>query len=463
MKKSFLLLSALLASSLATATARADQACVFDPLDPQSTCATGLMCSTAGYCNVPCGANFSCEPGFLCATHGATRSCDPDPYWPPRGRLSALATFSDGFEMVDVTGDTSLVFTGVISTTATQSPGVLVASRVTGAPVGSLTPPPAGWGNPSALAITSYVDVPGRDVGDLLVVDNGALPPFSHATIYRYRYKLIAGVFTSRLLDSHALPVQSFPPVVIDGVGYVGGVAKPPGGQVALADALDGAIWVCGPSLDDGALAMADPDFAPAPAPPAFYGVGRAPGGGVRAYELGLANGLMPGLLNVTYVDVTDEVCGERAAPPGGIFCVARSVLVDLVSSPYVKAKRVLVAPTVGLSDASHGVAYDHWNPCSPWLYWVRSLADAVGGGSNFVRRVSVITGAIEDVAESTELMDFSTGLQAIPPLVPGSPTTNLAVAMGQEECNGAINPSLGGVSTFVSPSIIAHVKISSH
>ena len=168
----------------------------------------------------------------------------------------------------------------------------------------------------------------------------------------------------------------------------------------------------------------------------------------------------MPGLLNIEYANTTDEVCGLTVAPPGGIYCVDRVQLLDDTISPFAKSKRTLVTPQVGVTDGGHGVAYDHWNPTSPWLYWVRSLADTAGGGSNIVRRANLLTGEVQEVVESLTVMDFSTGLATIPPFIDGSPLSHLAVAMGQEENNAVINPVLGGTSTFVTPSIIAGATV---
>src|SRR5690242_826480 len=273
----------------------------------------------------------------------------------------ALAKFPGGFEMDGITGDERVVFTGIITPAPGQPVAVLAASRLTGRPLGSVTPPPAGFQAISAVAVLDYQTAGAATSGELLVVDVGALPPNAHVTLYHYRYSwsLCAGLQTT-LEDAHQLPQLTFP---VNGVGYAGGVALLPGGGLAIADALAGAIWTCGPGLDDCHLAMVDQAWGAAPAPPSFTGIGRAPGGGTRPYTLAIANGLMPGLLSIDYVDKTDEVCGLVAAPPGGIYCVSRTALVDQSISPFMKTKRPLVTSTVGLSDGGHGIAYDHWNP----------------------------------------------------------------------------------------------------
>jgi len=411
---------------------------------------------------------------LLCATLAgcATQPVDilHEPLTGPLTTPYNLAQFPDGFEMDGVTGDERVIFTGIITPAPTQPVAVLAAARLSGNPIGSLTPPPDGFLAIAAVKVLGYRTSGISTSGTLLVVDVGALPPASHSTLYRYSYSYspLFG-FSSELLDSHTLPVQSFPPVTIDGVGYAGDVALLPGGGIAIADGLDGAIWTCGPTLEDCHLSQADPAWGAAPAPPSFSGIGRAQGGGTKPYTLGITGGLMPGLLNIDYAAKTDEVCGLTVAPPGGLYCVDRAQLLDDSISPFAKSKRVLVAPQTGVTDGGHGVAFDHWHPTSPWFYWVRSLADDIGGGSNIVRRVNLLTGEVQEVAESLTVMDFSTGLSTIPPLVGGSPftggssLTNLAVAMGQEENNAVINPVLSGVSMFVTPSIIAGIVVSSH
>lgn len=374
----------------------------------------------------------------------------------------AAASFPDGFEMDSVAGDERVLFTGNISPTAQTPTGVLVADRLTHQPIGQLAQPPGSFHVVSALAVLSYTTSGRGTSGTLLVADAGALPPQSQTTFYRYSYTYSPDCgLTSQLLDAHQMPAQVFPPTSITGIGYPGGVALLPGGVIAVADALDGAIWTCPSTLASCTPGVISPAFGVAPAPPSFSGIGRAPGGGTRPYTLGIASGLMPGLLNIDYTDSTDEVCGLVVAPPGGLYCVQRSVLLAN-SDPTTKNVRVLVAPQVGVTDGGHGVAFDHWNPSSNWFYWVRSLADTIGGGSNIVRRVNLTTGEVQEVVESLSVMDFSTGLAVIPPLVSGSPLTHLVVAMGQEENNGAINSTLNGVSQFVTPSIIAGAIVSS-
>lgn len=373
----------------------------------------------------------------------------------------ALASSPAGFEMDGIAGDKRLLFTCVPTPAASQSNGVLVFSRTTGAQLGSVTPPPGGWLAPTGLEVLDYTTTGARTSGTLLVFDNGALPPNARITVYKYAYShdLVHGLVTT-LLESHNLPLQSAPPPApIDGFGFVDDLHTLPCGTSILTDPLFGAVWACGPAFDDCSLAMADVDFGPAPSP-VFTGIGRAPGGGTRPYTLALTVGLSPGVVGAAYMARTDEVCFGKAAQPGGIWCVDRATLLDTTVSPYTKTKRTVVAPTIGLSDGGHGVAADTFHPHSPWLYWIRSYSDPAGGGVNRALRVNVLTGVVETILASNTLLDFGTGITVLPPQVDGSPFANLAIPMGQEENNGFLNATLGGVDAFVAPTLITGVTL---
>jgi hypothetical protein len=370
-----------------------------------------------------------------------------------------IASYPNGFEMDGIAGDKRLLFTNVV-----PSPGVgthvtvTAASRLTGVPVGELPPPPSGWFAPTGVEVLSYATHGLGTSGELLVTDNGALPPNAHIVVYKYGYAYdpISG-FSAHLVATYPLPMQPPPPIsTISGFGFVSDLFTLSSGTSVLTDALVGAIWSCDMAFSCQLL-MVDPDFGPAPASP-INGVGRAQGGGTQPYTLVLTVGLSPGIVGVTYVAATDEVCTARTALAGGVFCIDRAQLLDTSVSPYSKTKRVVVPPQLGLSDGGHGVAADRWHPSSPWLYWVRSYSDAAGGGFNAVHRVNLLTLEVQNILQSNTLLDFSTGITVLPPLIDGPPFTNLAVPMGQEECNGALNQVLNGVNRYVSPTLITGV-----
>lgn len=362
-----------------------------------------------------------------------------------------LAQFPTGFEADDVTGDEHLVFTGVLPSVSV-TPAVVAANRLSGAPVGSLPPPAGGFVLPTSVKVISYQGCTSHTSGELAVIDNRGLPPNAHpiAYVYSYSYSASAG-FAAQLTASHPLPdLTAAPPSLPNGIGYASGLLVL-GGTRIITDAAVGSVWTCDASFSC-ALALLDADLGPGPASTAT-GTGRAPGGGERPYTFTLPTPIFPGVFGAAHVAKTDEVCVERAAAPGGLWCIARATLLDTLTPPFAKTKRAVVPPQTGLSDAGHGIAADKFHPTSPWLYWARSY-------DNTVRRVNVETLEVQTVVTSVQLFDFPTGLDALPPLVAGSPMTTLGVAMGQEEWNAALNTSLGGVDSFVAPTLISGIKL---
>ena len=117
-----------------------------------------------------------------------------------------------------------------------------------------------------------------------------------------------------------------------------------------------------------------------------------------------------------------------------------------------------MVAPRVGLSDATDGLAYDSFHPQSPWLYWARAFSDEIGGGSNVLRRVNLLTGQMEEVARSLTLYDFTSNLAALPP-IGGADRTVIFSAVGQEENNPEVNKA-PGVLPYVAPSPLPLVEV---
>lgn len=369
-----------------------------------------------------------------------------------------LVQFPTGFEADDVTADERLVFTGVLPS-ASIAPAVVAASRATGNQVGTLPPPPGGFLLPTSIKVSSYSTSGAGTTGELIVIDNGGLPPTAHPVAYIYTYSHSPALgFSAALAATLPLPVlTAAPPSPPNGVGYASGLLVLNATTRLVTDAFVGGIWVCDASFVCQ-LGLASPDFAPAPAP-TMTGVGRAPGGGVRTYTFQLPIPIFPGVFGAAYVALTDEVCAERASQPGGVYCIDRAALLNTAVNPFAKAKRTVVAPQIGVSDGGHGIAYDRFHPGSPWLYWVRALADSADNFNNTIRRVNVVTGQVQIVFRSNSLLDFSTGLDVLPPIVANSPLTNLGIAMGQEENNAALNVALGGVDAFVSPTLITEVS----
>jgi hypothetical protein len=205
---------------------------------------------------------------------------------------------------------------------------------------------------------------------------------------------------------------------------------------------------------------MTDPDFLPGTAA-AVQGVGRAPGGGTRTYQFETPGLLYPGIHSMVYAAVSDELCVDRTAPPGGIFCIGRKALLDPSIAPNAKAgaKRALVSPTVGLSDATDGLAYDRFQPGSTWVYWARAIADVRFGGLNTLRRVDLRSGEIQVIASSNTLYDWTSNLAALPH-ADGASITTIVSTLGQEEDNPDVNAFLCGVPSYVSPTLVPVVDI---
>jgi hypothetical protein len=385
----------------------------------------------------------------------------------------ANATFPQAFPMHGVGGDEILLF-AVQPVASPQEPsGIHVASRLTGQPIADVTPPPGGWHTPLAIKITDFQRQGAGTQGSFLLLDSGNPPEeigARPAVIYRYNYSFsLQDGFQAALVETHVLPLAGPP-----GPGLPTGIVLPesmtllPGGGVAVTDTVAGAIWVAGPSLEDWRLAMIDPRFAPGFGVPEIDAIGRAAGGGTRPYRLllptipGTPGPAAPGVHSIAYAAVTDEVYVIRSATPGGIFGIPRSVLLDTTTPPFAKgaALQVLVPPTAGLSDLTDGLDYDRFHPTSPWLYWQRAPSDAIGGGIGTLRRVNVFTGAIEVVAQSNTLFDFTDEISALPGLG-NAPFTFIASAMGQEENNPDINVLLNGVPDYVGPSLITVTGVS--
>lgn len=378
-----------------------------------------------------------------------------------------LASSPDGFEPDGIAADQRLVFTCQVpsSPSAGAVPTVRAFSRLFGAQVGQLPAPTAtGWNGPTGVEVLDFTTSDLATSGTLLVFDNGGLPPAPTTKFvakYSYSYSPTAG-FSATMLNQWFLPTQNMPFYPATGFGFISDLRTLPDGKHVLTDPFLGDIWLCDASFSCQPV-MYDADFAPAPAP-TFTGTGRAPSGGTRMYQLGLSVGLSPGVVGAAYVAVTDEVCVGRTAQPGGLWCIKKSVLEDTTADPFAKTKRVLQAPAVGVSDGGHGVAADSWHSGSPWVYWIRSYSDPYPTGVNSAFRVNALTGAVETILASNDLLDFGTGISVMPPLPFGAPgVASLAIPNGQEENNGLLNTFLGGVDAFVSPTTITGVKVNAY
>jgi hypothetical protein len=409
---------------------------------------------------------------LVCALGPATLASEPSPPDVVIGPYVA-ARFAAGFPFHGSGGDQVLLF-GVQPAEAPDSePGIHVALRATGVPIGRVTPPPAGWRVPLSIELNDFSADGQSTQGSFVVLDAGVepaqagtAPAYLHR--YGYSYSPSTGLVTT-WRSSHQLPLSGPPgPGLPTGLLAPAGFVLLPEGAVAVTDTALATIWVAGPSFDDWRLAMIDARFAPAFGVADLVGVGRAPGGGTRPYTVRLPSvfpggpPVAPGIHSITCAAKTDEVIPIVTAPPGGIYAIARSVLLNDTIPPFAKssALRTIVAPQVGLSDLTDGVIYDRFHPDTPWVYWQRSISDMVGGSANILRRAHLLTGEIQEVARSNKLYDWTSNLSVLPPLG-NAPFTIVLSAMGQEENNPDVNILLTAPQ-YVAPSLLTGVTVSS-
>lgn len=384
----------------------------------------------------------------------------------------AAATFDGGRPFHGAGGDELLLF-AVQPTSAPDGPqGILVASRITGRQIGAVTPPPNGWQVPLSIEVFNFSRQGPSTRGSFIVLDAGVEPRLAGTApgfIHRYAYSYApGGGLTTTWVETHVLPLAGPPgPELPTGVLLPAGFTRLPGGGLAVTDTIIGAIWVAGPSFDDWHLAMIDARFAAAFLEGDVYGIGRAPGGGTRPYTLRLPSVFpggppaWPGIHSITYAAITDEVVTLRTAPPGGIYALPLNVLLDTTIPPFGKGEflREVVPPQVGLSDSTDGIVYDRFHPGTAWVYWQRAISDEVGGGSNILRRVNLLTGQMQEVARSNTLYDWTSNVAVLPP-IDRLPVTLVLSAMGQEENNPEVNVLLTEPQ-YVGPSLLTLVAVS--
>jgi len=376
----------------------------------------------------------------------------------------SIAEFPQGFQIHSVAGDTALLFAVQPSDAPGRARGVHVARRLDGLSLTDVTPPDEGWATPLSVIVQSFERSPLGSSGVLIVLDAGVTPANvgqAPARLYRYayHYRPLSGLSTT-LTETHLLPLNTQPSGAFpNGIVYPGAPAILPSGQIAVADSLVGSIWLSDASLSTWTMALIDPRLGAAPGLP-VAGVGLDHSGHISPYTyaappfpgLPPGFGLYPGVHSEMYVEATDEVCLVVTASPGGIYCIAHAALVDLATPPFAKTFRTLVPPTPGVSDLTDGLAYDHYAPTSPWLYWERAPADVIGGGCNAIRRVNVHTGSIELLACDNHVLSWANEISVLPPLVTGSPLTTLLLSVGQQYNNPDVNAAITTPSYF-SPS----------
>jgi hypothetical protein len=203
---------------------------------------------------------------------------------------------------------------------------------------------------------------------------------------------------------------------------------------------------------------------------PVITGVGRAPGGGTRPYSLltpappgsppGL--GLAPGSHSVTYAAITDEVCWS-VTTPGGIYCTPRAQLVA-GGDPTTKTVRNLVPPGPdSIGTYTDGCDYDRFHPTTPWLYWQPAPSNATNNGENSLYRIHLVTGAVEVVARSNSVYDWTNEISVVPTPAFLAGFTQVLSSVGQEYNNPDVNVLLNGVSSYVAPAPMPIAIVDNH
>jgi hypothetical protein len=194
---------------------------------------------------------------------------------------------------------------------------------------------------------------------------------------------------------------------------------------------------------------------------------------------------MYPGISGIAYAARTDEVCFSVVGP-GGIFCLARSILLDPMTPPFMKtfpldpqhlfgSARVLIAPSAQDGNLIAAIDYDRFDPQSTRLYFQRAVADQISGGFNVLRSVDLLTGAVADIARSQSRYDWTSEVAVAPPLCLHSypivdpdhrcrrVAHDIFSSVGQEENNPDTNVLLGGVSQYVAPTPVPFARISLH
>lgn len=360
-----------------------------------------------------------------------------------------FASFSSGCPMHGVDGDASVLLVTVTDAcTDGTAPGVYAFVHGATTPLGALPSPAAGWRVPFHVRALAAIG----GVGIAYVQDNP--PPAAAGTqpamLYIYAYAAVGGRLNAQLLKSVTMPLGP------SGIFFPGEFTLLPDGGVAVADIFTGAVWVTGADLSSWRVGLTDsrltPDFTPV-----FTTVtGRAQSGsGTQSYPFA---SITPGAHSATYATLTDELVFNAVKSPGGIFAIARTALEDQSMPPDQKTAliRSVVPSQAGLTDFANEVEVERltFQP-SHWVFWQRINFNGV---PNDLYRANLQTGAVEHLASGFDVYDFTNGLSA---RSAGFGRICIASAMGQDENNRLVNPLLGGVSQYVSPTPLAEVCLS--
>lgn len=375
------------------------------------------------------------------------------------------AAFEGGFEIHGIDGNTQFWFAAIPSTSGSQHAGVIVADRITGHRVGMLPAPIGGFS--AVMAV--------RAQGDRLYVLDAVVDPahagFAPAVLHEYAVAT-SRPFSATLLASRVLPLIPFteipaafgpePRSALSGIFYPLAFTVVDDGtsrRAIITDAVGGAVWVKNLDSDVPAtLVLMDPRLRPIPHVPVF-GRGRASAFSTRDYAFFVAPppagpGVFPGVFGVTAHSSGQVVFANPSQ--GGLW---KMPLAILLSSASFAEKGASVSPLVTSGttpDLVAGIDANRFDDDDRFVYFQRTAADASTSFQNVLYRASIDGGAVEAIAASSLVYDWSVSIALVPPPVPH--VVVIASAMGQEENNAAVNAALSGTDTFVSPTLIGVV-----
>ena len=370
----------------------------------------------------------------------------------------AAVEFPDGFGIHGIDATSHLWFAAVA-----LPPSVHVARRLTGTVLGTLPPPPEGFGAPVAVRVAPD--------GRVLVLDGVVAPQAAGtapAKLFEYVVTPTWSGFTATLIATRVLPLIPFSEIPLafgpeplppfSGIFFPIMMTVLPDGAVAISDTVTGAIWLSNAARTTYHNALQAPQLRPLPQLSPILGKGRAPGGGTRDYALQLTTGAYPGVFGVAYLAATNEL--TIANPSGPVLWGVSYATFASSASPTSKAAslRPLSAPVLGVTDLVAGIDTNRWDARDPWVYFQRVAADAAADHKNVMARVHGITGAVEVLARDSQVFDFDVAVSVVQPLLPGLRLATIGSGVGQEENNPSVNAILGGVGTFVAPTPIGVV-----
>lgn len=370
-----------------------------------------------------CGGSASSGPELTGTTHEALQIND----------LSLSFDFANiDTPIGGVAGDRDVVFVG-----EPLSGAVIVLSRLTGRPIGQLTPPPEGF------AIPFIIHSLGE--GEIAILGAGGLPqpsPFvpANPSIYEYDYSYSPeGVFSSTLVRD-----ASFESVLI---GFSEDFVRLDDGRFLVSDSVLGSIWVL---QTDGTVTpgIVPETFDPQDLIPMLAFCPTMPEITVNGYPFLFTGSTLPG---VSPLAVRDGNVYYYSPCARGIYTFPLSILSD-GRHPYQRAADIrLVAPTPSNVPVEEllDFTFNPDNPLDRYLYAADPIAFSI-------IRVDLATGKRQVVASGTKLFDFPSSLGFLPPVLGVS---SLVVVSNQQERTPLTNSAVTE-TTFNLPFIVAEVVL---